>query len=52
LNHPALKQHDLSSLENIIVGGSTVPSDLLTKLREELKIKMFIIGYGWNLVII
>jgi len=46
LNHPERKKHDLSSLENVVVGASTVPPDLLTKLKDEMNVKNVIVGYG------
>ncbi len=46
LNHPEVKNHDLSSLKYIVVGASTVPPDLLVKLKEQLGILDFIVGYG------
>lgn len=46
LNHPERKKHDLSSLKNVVVGASTVPPDLLTKLKEEMNISDVIVGYG------
>lgn len=46
LNHPERKKHDLSSLKTTVVAGSTVPSDLLKKLIEELKVDNIFVGYG------
>ena len=46
LNREERKKHDLSSLMNRFVGGSTVPADLLEKLKKELNIQNFVIGYG------
>lgn len=36
LNHPERKNYDLSSLRTMLIGASTVPKDLLIKLREEI----------------
>ena len=46
LNHPERKNFNIRKLENIIVGGSTVPPDLLAKLKNDLKVKKIIVGYG------
>ena len=46
LNHPDIKKYDLSSLELILLGASTVPKDLLLKIKEKLNLKHVIIGYG------
>ena len=46
INHPERKNHNISSLENGIVGGSTVPPDLLQKMTDVLNIKEIIVGYG------
>ena len=46
LNHPELKNHDLSSLEYMLVGASTVPPDLLKKIKKEIKIKNVLTGIG------
>jgi fatty-acyl-CoA synthase len=44
LNHPQAKNYDLSSLEAILLGASTVPKDLLIKIRDKLNLKHTIIG--------
>ena len=36
LNHPERKNYDLSSLKTMLVGASTVPKDLMLKLRQEI----------------
>ena len=46
LNHPEVKNHDLSSMKYIVVGASTVPPDLLVKCKQNLGIEEFIVGYG------
>lgn len=45
INHPELKNHDLSSLESMLVGASVVPKDLLLKIKDILKLKHLIIGF-------
>jgi fatty-acyl-CoA synthase len=44
LNHPELKSYNLSSLEAILLGASTVPKDLLLKIKEKLNLQHVIIG--------
>lgn len=39
VDHPERSKLNLSSLENAIIGASTVPPDLLQKMKAELKIK-------------
>lgn len=39
VNHPDRINYNLSSLENAIIGASTVPPDLLQQLKNDLKIK-------------
>jgi acyl-CoA synthetase (AMP-forming)/AMP-acid ligase II len=46
LNYPDLKNFDLSSLESMLVGASTVPKDLLVKIKQKLNLKHVIIGYA------
>ena len=46
LNHPDRKKYDISSLQNTLIGASTVPPDLLLKMKSELGIKKIIVGYG------
>jgi fatty-acyl-CoA synthase len=46
LNHPERKNHNLTSLENAVIGGSTVPPDLLMKMKGALNIKRIVVGYG------
>lgn len=36
LNHPDFKKHDLNSLKTMLVGASTVPKDLLVRLRKDI----------------
>ena len=41
-----IKEYDLSSLKNAVFGGSTVPTDLLVRLKKELNVKSVTVGYG------
>jgi acyl-CoA synthetase (AMP-forming)/AMP-acid ligase II len=44
LNHPELSKYDLSSLEYILLGASTIPKDLIVKIKEKLKLKHMLNG--------
>jgi acyl-CoA synthetase (AMP-forming)/AMP-acid ligase II len=46
INHPERKNYDLSSLQYLLCGASTVPKDLALKIKNDLKIKNTILGYG------
>lgn len=46
LNHPDRSKYDLSSVEYVLIGGSTVPRSLIERMRNELGIKNILIGYG------
>jgi fatty-acyl-CoA synthase len=47
LNHPERSKYDLSSLKTMLVGASTVPKDLLLKLRKEIpSFETIITGIG------
>lgn len=46
LNHPDRKKYDITGLKNAIIAGSTVPVDLLAKMREELNVDDVFVGYG------
>lgn len=46
MNHPERKKFDLSSLEYMLLGASTVPKHLLLKMKEELNVKNILVGYG------
>lgn len=46
INHPELKNHDMSSLETMLIGASTVPKDLLMEVKEKLGLENIIIGYA------
>jgi fatty-acyl-CoA synthase len=46
INHPELEKYDLSSLDTMLIGASTVPKDLILKIKEKLKLKNVIIGYA------
>ena len=52
LNHPERKKFDLSSLRNAIIGGSTVPGDLLRQMKQDLNLKSIIVGYGKVFILI
>lgn len=43
INHPDLKKYDLSSLKSMLTGASTVPKELLMKIKSVLKLKHTII---------
>jgi fatty-acyl-CoA synthase len=45
LQHPDLKKHDLSSLEEIIIGGAPSPYSLIEALEEEIGCRAYV-GYG------
>jgi acyl-CoA synthetase (AMP-forming)/AMP-acid ligase II len=44
INHPERNKFNLSSLESMLIGASTVPQDLLLKIKKELNLKHIIIG--------
>ena len=46
INNPARSKHDLTHLKRAIIAGSTVPPDLLTKMKEALKVDDVFVGYG------
>ena len=46
MNHPDLKKYDMSSLEYMLLGASTIPKDLVLKMKQELKIKNILLGLG------
>ena len=46
LSHSKRKEHDLSSLEIALVGASSVHSKFVRLIKDELKLKSVIIGYG------
>lgn len=46
INHPDRKKYDLSSLEYMLIGASSVPKTLLMKIKKELNLKHVLIGYG------
>lgn len=45
INNPNIKNYNLSSLQSILLGASTVPKDLLLRIKKELNIKHVLIGY-------
>jgi fatty-acyl-CoA synthase len=46
LNHPEFKNHDLSSLQYMLVGASTVPPSLLMEIKKKIGIKHVMTGIG------
>ncbi|MEZ7499154.1 AMP-binding protein [Flavobacterium sp. Arc3] len=46
LDHPNLKQYDLSSLRTGIMAGSLCPSELMKKVQSEMNLTEMEIGYG------
>ena len=46
LNHPNFGKHDMSSLRNGIIAGSTVPPDLLVLMKTVLNLEDIYVGYG------
>ena len=44
INSPELKNYNLNSLQSILLGASTVPKDLLLKIKHQLSIKHVLIG--------
>ncbi|CAF0718136.1 unnamed protein product [Brachionus calyciflorus] len=46
LSHPKRKDHDLSSLEIALIGASSAHSKFVRLIKDELKVKSVIIGYG------
>lgn len=46
LNHPDKKDYDTSSLKYAVIGGSTVPPELLADLTNIAKIDEIMVGYG------
>ena len=47
INHPEVKNYNLSSLQSIQMGASTIPKDLLLRIKRELNIKNVLIGYTY-----
>ncbi len=45
LQHPDLKKHDLSSLEEVIIGGAPSPLSLIEALEEQVGCRAYV-GYG------
>jgi fatty-acyl-CoA synthase len=46
LDHPNLKQYDLSSLRTGIMAGSLCPTELMKKVQSEMNLNEMGIGYG------
>jgi acyl-CoA synthetase (AMP-forming)/AMP-acid ligase II len=46
LDHPRRNEYDLSTLSNVMVGASSIPTVLVQRLRDELGIGSIVTGYG------
>jgi HIP---CoA ligase len=46
LNHPHRDEFDLSSVRHAMIGASSIPSDLVRRMREELGIGAILSAYG------
>jgi acyl-CoA synthetase (AMP-forming)/AMP-acid ligase II len=46
LDHPDLPNHDLSTLRLAVTGAAAVPVEMIRRMREELKFKTIVTGYG------
>ncbi len=46
LNHPSLPTFDLSSVRSAVTGAAVVPVEVIRKMREVLKIRTVVTGYG------
>uniref|UniRef100_A0A3P8VLN0 Medium-chain acyl-CoA ligase ACSF2, mitochondrial n=1 Tax=Cynoglossus semilaevis TaxID=244447 RepID=A0A3P8VLN0_CYNSE len=46
LNHPNLREFDVSSLQSGIMAGSPCPPEILAKLKTELNLTEIVAGYG------
>lgn len=46
VNHPELKNYPMPDLQTMLIGASTVPKDLLLKVKEGLGLTHVIIGYA------
>ena len=46
LNHPALDDHDLSSLRSCVTGAATIPVEMVVAMRERLGFDVVITAYG------
>jgi len=46
LNHPALPDHDLSSLRSCVTGAATIPVEMVVAMRERLGFEVVITAYG------
>ena len=46
LDHPNIKQYDLSSLRTGVIAGSTCPVELMKRLINEIDLSEIVIGYG------
>jgi acyl-CoA synthetase (AMP-forming)/AMP-acid ligase II len=46
LNHPELGSFDLSSIRSSVTGAAVVPVEVIRQMRETLKIRTVVTGYG------
>jgi HIP---CoA ligase len=46
LNHPAFDTFDLSSVRSAVTGAAVVPVEVIRQMREVLKIRTVVTGYG------
>jgi acyl-CoA synthetase (AMP-forming)/AMP-acid ligase II len=46
LDHPDLASYDLSSVRSSVTGATTVPVEVIRRMREELHIRTVVTGYG------
>ena len=46
LDHPDLASFDLSSVRSSVTGAAVVPVEVIRRMREELKIRTVVTGYG------
>ena len=52
INHPERKNYDLSSLKYMLVGASTVPRDLMVKIKNDIKIKNVIVNNKVDILLV
>jgi HIP---CoA ligase len=46
LDHPDLRDHDLSTLRLAVTGAATVPVEMIRRMRSELTFRTIVTGYG------
>jgi hypothetical protein len=49
LNHPDRRNYDLSSLKYMLIGASTVPRDLMIKIKDEIKIPHVMVNNSFKI---